>query len=640
MRRMKFLSLLLLLLPPLVAAQKRVVNDSGSAPLISVKDFFRNPDKTGFALSPDGDYFAFLQPWEKRLNIFVQQVGSDTASRVTEAKERDIRGFAWKGSRRLIFVQDRGGDENFHLYSVNLDGSDLKDLTPFGKLRAQIVDELEMDKSEILVGLNKRVPQVSDVYRINVNSGEMRMVAENTGNITGWQTDWDGKLRLATSTDGINSTLQYRKTEEESFSPVLTTTFSDTVSTLCFTFDNQHVYMATDVGRDKTALVEYDLENRKEIRKIFEHPTVDVRNLIVSRKRKRLTGVSYDTDKIHYTFFDKEREELQRELDARLPGYEVRVAGFNKTEDRCLVRSFSDRSLGAYYLYTVKARQLDKLADVSPWIRESELAEMRPISYQSRDGLTIHGYLTLPKNVAPKNLPVVVYPHGGPWSRNSWGYNAEVQFLANRGYAVLQMNFRGSTGYGRKFWAASFKQWGRAMQDDVTDGVRWLIRQSIADPRRIGIYGASFGGYVALVGLSSTPDLYACGVDYVGVSNLFTFMKSMPAHWTPYLAMIYEMVGDPERDEALLREVSPVFHADQIKAPLLVAQGANDPRVNRNESDQMVAALKARGIDVPYIVKDNEGHGFSNEENRFSFYHAMEEFLAKYLGGRLELSKN
>jgi dipeptidyl aminopeptidase/acylaminoacyl peptidase len=277
---------------------------------------------------------------------------------------------------------------------------------------------------------------------------------------------------------------------------------------------------------------------------------------------------------------------------------------------------------------------------VSPWIKESEMAEMRPISYQSRDGLTIHGYITLPKNVAPKNLPAVILPHGGPWSRNSWGYSAEVQFLANRGYAVLQMNFRGSTGYGRKFWEASFKQWGRAMQDDVTDGVRWLIKQGIADPRRIGIYGASFGGYVALVGLSSTPDLYACAVDYAGVSNLFTLLKSIPAYWKPYLDMYYEMVGHPERDEALLREVSPVFHADRIKAPLLIAQGANDPRVNRNESDQMVAALKARGINVIYIVKDNEGHGFSNEENRFSFYRAMEEFLAKHLGGRLELSKH
>lgn len=636
-RRIRFLSLLiLLLLSPLAAAQqKRVVNGSGVAPLIPVQDFFRNPDKTSFALSPAGDYFAFLQPWERRMNIFVQQVGSNTVRRVTEARERDIGGFVWKDNQRIIFVQDKNGDENFHLYSVRSDGSDLKDLTPFEKTRAQMVDVLDMDESEILVGLNKRVPQVFDVYRINVNTGEMRMVAENPGNVTGWQTDWEGKLRIAITTDRVNSTILYRKVEQESFSPVLTTTFRDTVSPLYFTFDNKNIYMATNLGRDKSVIVEYDLENKREVKTIFEHPSVDVTNVLVSRSRKKLTGVSYTTNKFLYTFFDEQRESLQRELEARLPGYEVRVSGFNRAVDRCLVRTYSDRSLGAYYFYEIKSKQLEKLADVSPWIRESDLAEMKPISYQSRDGLTINGYLTLPKHIAVKRLPVVVYPHGGPWSRNSWGYNADVQFLANRGYAVLQMNYRGSTGYGREFWTASFKQWGRAMQDDVTDGVRWLIKQGIADPRRIGIYGASYGGYVALVGLSSTPDLYACGVDYVGVSNLFTFMKSIPAHWKPYLDMIYEMVGHPERDEALLREVSPVFHADRIKAPLLIAQGANDPRVNRNESDQMVAALKARGIDVPYIVKDNEGHGFSNEENRFSFYRAMEEFLAKHLGGRL-----
>lgn len=260
---------------------------------------------------------------------------------------------------------------------------------------------------------------------------------------------------------------------------------------------------------------------------------------------------------------------------------------------------------------------------------------MKPIKYQSRDGLTINGYLTLPKGVEAKNLPVVVNPHGGPWARNHWGFNPEVQFLVNRGYALLQMNFRGSTGYGREFWEISFKQWGRTMQDDITDGVKWLIDQGIADPQRIGIYGGSYGGYATLAGLTFTPDLYTCGVDYVGVSNLFTFMNTIPPYWEPYRQMWYEMVGDPEKDAEMMKAASPVFHVDKIKAPLFVAQGANDPRVNKDESDQMVAALKKRGIDVPYMVKDNEGHGFRNEENRFDFYREMEEFLAKHLGGRI-----
>ena len=384
----------------------------------------------------------------------------------------------------------------------------------------------------------------------------------------------------------------------------MTTSFKETFAPLVFTSDNKQLYVSTNIGRDKTAIVKYDVENKKELEKIYEHPEVDVTNLLSSRKRRVITGVSYTTDKSQYHFIDKQRADLQKDLERRLPGYEVRLAGCNREEDKCLVRTFTDRSRGAYYFYDLKSKDFRKLSDISPWLNEQDMAPMKPIKYQSRDGLTIHGYLTLPKGVAARNLPVVVNPHGGPWFRDQWGYNPEVQFLANRGYAVLQVNFRGSTGYGRKFWEASFKQWGKAMQDDITDGVQWLIKEGIADPKRVGIYGGSYGGYATLAGLTFTPDLYAAGVDYVGVSNLFTFIKAIPPYWKPYLEMIYEMVGHPEKDKDLLTAASPVFHSAKIKVPLLIAQGANDPRVNKAESDQMVEALKARGIEVPYIVKD------------------------------------
>ena len=308
----------------------------------------------------------------------------------------------------------------------------------------------------------------------------------------------------------------------------------------------------------------------------------------------------------------------------------------SKDETRIIVRTFSDKSRGAYYLYNRLTGELQKLAEVSPWLQETELADMQPIQYQSRDGLTIHGYLTLPKGLDPKNLPVVVNPHGGPWARDHWGFNPEVQFLANRGLAVLQMNFRSSTGYGKAFWQAGFKQWGRKMQDDITDGVQWLIRQGIADPKRVGIYGGSYGGYATLAGLTFTPDLYAGGVDYVGPSNLFTLLASLPAYWGLELQKFYEMVGDPVKDKALLTEISPLFHVDRIKAPLFVAQGAHDPRVKQAESDQIVAALRKRGVEVTYMVKENEGHGFHNEENRVAFYRAMEAFWGKYLHSRVE----
>ena len=637
--KIKALVLLLalsLLLPFSALAQKNAQVKSALPPLVPLKDFFRNPVKTSYSLSPNGEYLAFMQSWETRLNIFVEKIGTGQATRVTSAKARDIAGYAWKGDNRIVYVQDTGGDENFRLYAVSIDGSNPKDLTPFEKVRAQIIDRLEQNPNEILVSLNKREPRVFDVYRINVNTGEMQMIAENPGNYTGWATDWDGKLRIAVTTDGVNSTLMFRNNETDKFAPLVTTSFKETISPLLFTADNRQLYVATNIGRDKTAIVKYDPETKKELEKIYEHPEVDVTNLLSSRKRRVITGVSFTTDKTQYYFIDKQRADLQKDLERRLPGYEVRVAGFNDDEDKCLVRTFTDRSRGAYYFYDLKSKDFRKLADVSPWLNDQDMAPMKPIKYQSRDGLTIHGYLTLPKGVPARNLPVVVNPHGGPWYRDQWGYNPEVQFLANRGYAVLQVNFRGSIGYGRKFWEASFKQWGKAMQDDITDGVQWLIKQGIADPKRIGIYGGSYGGYATLAGLVFTPDLYAAGVDYVGVSNLFTFMKSIPPYWKPYLEMIYEMVGHPEKEKDLLTAASPVFHSDKIKVPLLIAQGANDPRVNKAESDQMVEALKKRGIEVPYIVKANEGHGFANEENRFDFYRAMEEFLGKHLGGRVE----
>ncbi len=605
-------------------------------PIIPMKDFFRNPTKISFSLSPDGQHFAFLKPWHKRLNIFVQKIGDTTETRITSAEARDIAGFAWANNQRIVYVQDKNGDENFKLYAVNIDGSNFKVLTPFDKVRVGLVDDLEDNPEEMIIQLNKRDPRVFDAYRINVNTGEMKMIARNPGNISQWITDWQGNIRLATTTDGVNTSLLYRENANKPFKTILTTSFKETMQPLFFTFDDDRViYAASNLGRDKIAIVKFDLPTAKEIEVIYQNPEVDVSTLLKSKKRKKITGVVYTTDKRHYHFFDEQRKQLQKELESKLPGYEVVVTSMNRNEDKVMVRTYSDKTRGSYYFYDLKSKELKKIADVSPWLKEEYMADMKPIQFKARDGLVIHGYLTLPKGVEPKNLPVVVNVHGGPWARDVWGFNPEVQFLANRGYAVLQINYRGSTGYGKKFWELSFKQWGKTMQDDITDGVKWLIKQGIADPKRIAIYGGSYGGYATLAGLAFTPDLYCCGVDYVGVSNLFTFMNTIPPYWKPYLDMFHEMVGDPKKDSLLLAEASPVLHADQIKAPLFIAQGAHDPRVNKAESDQMVEALRKRGIQVEYMVKENEGHGFHNEENRFDFYGAMEKFLAKHLGGRV-----
>lgn len=601
----------------------------------AVEDFFRNPEKVNFSLSPDGKFYAYMAPYKRMLNVYVREIGKEAEIQLTYDTLRSVYGFFWANNERILYIKDSGGDENMKLFGVNKDGSNLTALVDFPKVRTEMIDDLPDIDEFVIIGLNKRVPQVFDPYRLNVNTGELTMLAENPGNIVGWMTDHNGELRVAFAVvEGVNTSLLYRDTEKDPFREILQTTFKETMSPQFFTFDNKKLYAVSDLGRDKLAAVVFDPMLAKEEKVLYENTDYDVDQLVYSRARKVLTAARYTSWKRERFFFDSEFETMMNDLKSKLGDLEFDLVSNNKAEDKFLVLAHSDKSLGTYYLYDKRSGILEKISDITPWLDPEEMATMNPVEYASRDGLTIHGYLTLPKGYTmenAKNLPVVVNPHGGPWYRNQWGFNPEVQFLANRGYAVFQMNFRGSTGYGRKFWEASFKEWGRAMQDDITDGVNWLIDKGIADKERIAIYGASYGGYATLAGITKTPDLYAAAVDYVGVANMFTFMKTIPPYWEPQLQMFYEMVGDPVRDSLLLSEVSPVLHSDKITTPLFVAQGANDPRVNINESNQMVEALRNRGITVEYMVKEDEGHGFYNEKNQFDFYNAMDKFLAEHL---------
>ncbi|TVR79047.1 MAG: S9 family peptidase [Chitinophagaceae bacterium] len=606
--------------------------DEGSIP---VEHFFQNPVETGFQISPNGKYISYLSPYENRLNIHVKNRETGDVKRITDSEHRDIMAYFWANNDRLVYLNDRGGDENYRIYAVNKDGSNQRDLTPFEDVRAQIIDELEDIEDEMIIGLNKNNPQLHEPYRLNIVTGDLEQLAENTdmfNPIMGWLTDHDGKIRVALKIEGgVNTTLLYRETEEDEFQSVKTVPFTESISPLFFTFDNKNVYALSNLNRDKTAVVKMDIRTGEEIEEIYKNPDFDVSGLNYSRKRKVLTTVSFTSWKRERYVIDNEMKDVIKRLDREFDGYEYGITSSTKDENMMVVRTYSDRSLGSFYLYDRKADTFEFLAEVNPELNEEEMAEMKPVTYQSRDGLTIHGYLTLPVGKEAENLPVVVNVHGGPWARDNWGFNPEVQLLANRGYAVFQMNFRGSTGYGKEFWMSSFKQWGQTMQDDVTDGVKWLIDEGIADPDRIAIYGASYGGYAALAGLTLTPELYACGISYVGVSNLFTFLKTIPPYWEPLLDMMHEMVGHPEKDSIMFRENSPFYQVDNIQAPLFVAQGAKDPRVNKAESDQIVNALRERNISVPYLVKENEGHGFLNEENRFEFYKAMSGFLRMHL---------
>ncbi len=602
--------------------------------LIPLRDFFKNPEASNYQISPDGKWISFLKPYEHRMNVFVKEnkEGADEI-RLTSSTDRDIPNYFWKGNNYVIYTRDFGGDENFHVFTVDIKSKAEKDVTNFPNTRAEVIDPLENVKDdEIIISHNLRDKKVFDVFRLNIKTGKLALLAQNPGTITGWVTDHNGKLRLAVESEGLNYHILYRDSEGQKFSKILSFTYKDHFAPMFFTFDNKNLYASSNLNRDKAAIVEFDLKLKKEMKIVYQHPDVDVEELNYSRKRKVLTSVRLTTWKIIPQFMDPITENIFNKVAEKMIGKEVRFVSATKNEDLFVVRTISDRTLGGFYIYDSKKDELKLLANVAPWLDEEKLSATKPVSYQSRDGLTINGYLTLPKNKKGKNLPIVINPHGGPWARDIWGYNPTVQFLASRGYGVLQMNFRGSTGYGKSFLLASYKQWGLKMQDDIADGVNWLIQEGVADKDKVCIYGGSYGGYATLSGLVRNPELYACGIDYVGVSNLFTFMNTIPPYWLTELEKLYEMVGHPEKDKAQLTATSPALNADKIKAPLLVVQGAKDPRVNKAESDQMVQALEKRGIKVQYIVKDNEGHGFRNEENRFEFYEAMEAFLKKNIG--------
>ncbi|MFH1223110.1 MAG: S9 family peptidase [Pseudomonadota bacterium] len=613
-----------------LAASSNSFSNIEAKKLIPIKDLFKNPENASYEISPNGKKLAWLAPYKTRMNILVD------GKRITDVTDRDIASYMWKGNDYIVYSRDFGGDENYQLFSVNLKTGKIKALTPFKKVRSSIIDDLEdISSDEILIGMNKDNPELFDAYRLNIKTGEIRLEVRNFSKITSWETDHNSVIRIAIANNGAGKDIYYRPDNKSDFKKIMSIGFKDYFAPFFFTFDNKNIYAESNLGRDKSVVVEYDLEKKKEIKVIFQNSDVDVENLSYSKKRKVLTAASYYTEKLQRVFFDDKIKNIFNKVSSKLPkGVEINLTSNNKNEDKFIVRTYSDKNPGSYYLYGAKKNELKKLSDVNPLIKPSEMAEMIPVQYKARDGLTIHAYLTVPKVAKAKNLPVVINPHGGPWARDYWGFDRETQFLANRGYAILHPNFRGSTGYGKKFWTASFKQWGLKMQDDISDGVKWLIEQKIADPKRIAIYGGSYGGYATLAGMTFTPELYACGVDYVGISNLFTFMDTIPPYWRPGIDMWHEMVGDPKKDKKLFEKTSPIFHADRIAAPLMIAQGANDPRVNINESNQMVDALKKRGIKVPYLVKKNEGHGFRNEENRFEFYRMMEKFLGECIGNK------
>jgi dipeptidyl aminopeptidase/acylaminoacyl peptidase len=618
-------------------------------PLIDRELIFGNPEIVNAVLSPDGKYLAFQKPWHDTRNIYVKGVDEpfNAARLLTTETKRPVPGYFWtRNSEYILYVKDNDGDENFNIYAVDpaakpaagAETPPSRDLTGLKGVRVAIYDLPKSDPGVIYIGLNDRDKAWHDLYKLKLSTGEKTLLRKNTERIAAWTFDLQGNLRMA-SRSAENGDTEILRVDADKFTKVYSCNVFEQWDIVRFQKDGKRAYLVTNRGADLdlTALELFDPETGKtELVESDPLKRVDFGTAVFSEATDELTNTNYEDDRVRRYFRDKRFEADFKWLGKNLPGQDVRRVSVTNDEQLWLILANSDIEPGESYLFDRTNHSLSLQFKVRENLPRGSLAEMKPVSYKSSDGLLIPAYLTLPKGIPAKNLPAIIFPHGGPWGRDVWGYNAYAQFLANRGYAVLSMNFRGSAGYGKKFIDAGNNEWGRKMQDDVTWGAEYLIAEGIADPKRVGIFGGSYGGYATLAGVAFTPDVYAAAVDLFGPSNLITLLNSIPPYWEAGRQMFYRRMGDPTTPEgkALLVERSPLTSAAKIKTPLMIAQGANDPRVNHAESEQIVIALRDRGFPVEYLLIPDEGHGFARPVNNMASLMAAENFLAKYLGGR------
>jgi len=633
-------------MPGAVSAQQKA-----QPPLIDRELFFGDPEIAAAQISPDGKFIAFIKPFKGTRNVWVKTTEApfESAKPVTADTKRPIPTYFWsRDSKYILFVQDKAGDENYLVYAVNpgeapAAGQDVpaaRNLTDLKGVRAQIALVPRSEPDAIYVGVNDRDKAWHDLYKVKISTGERALVRQNTERIVGWTFDLKDQLKLATRV-ADNGDTEVLRVDDKGFTKVYSCTVFESCGPVRYHKDGQRVYFITNKGAgvDLTQLVLFNPVTAKED-KVESDPLnrVDLTDMAFSELQDELIATTYEDDRNRIYWKDKVFEADFKLIQKQVPGKDVAFGSSTTDERLWLLTAFSDTEPGERYLFDRQSKKLTLQYRVREKLNRDYLAPMKAVRYKSSDGLEIPAYLTLPKGAVPKNLPVVIHPHGGPWARDSWGYDTFAQFFANRGYAVLQPNFRGSTGFGKKFLDAGNKQWGDKMQDDITWGVKYLVAEGIVDPKRVGIMGGSYGGYATLAGVTFTPDLYAAAVDFVGPSSLITLLENIPPYWEAARQLFYQRMGDPTNPEgkAQLERQSPINSATKIKTPLLVVQGANDPRVTKREADQIVIALRDRGYPVEYINAPDEGHGFARPINNLAMVTTTEKFLAKYLGGRYQ----
>ena len=631
----------------------------------SVEDFFRNSDFASLQLSPNGEWLAAIGPYEGRRNLFSMRLSDRKSARLTSLRSkgreefnRDIAFFFWANDERLIFGIDADGNESFSLYAVNRDGTGQRELFKGDRgivlfpTYTRLLDRLRDDPDHILVTNNERNKFYPDVFRMNIHNGRMTRVETNPGYVQGWMTDWDGNVRFAVGhpdsrgralEDGelLRQLSYYRPAVDSEWQVAHSTHFFDgsVFLPVAFTADNKSLYVATNEGRDTTALYNFDPETGQLGEMILADDRADVGpGLAISPKDHRPLWVSWQYELPEQAMLDEEFATLQATIDGAFPDHVNRITSMSRDEGRMLIRSSSDRDPGTYYLYDKAAGTIEFFAQPRRWIDPKDMSAMTPIRYEARDGEKINGYLTVPAGAEAKDLPLIINPHGGPYGiRDYWRYNTETQFLANRGYAVMQINYRGSGGYGQRFMDIAWQKWGLEMQDDITDGVLWAIEQGIADPDRICIYGASYGGYATMAGITKTPELYRCAVNYVGVVDLVALLDYHHRFREGNYIQAWgkRAIGDRRKDRERLLATSPINHLDKIRVPLYVVHGKRDPRVPHDtQFIPLIRKLRGTEIDYKTMVKNKEGHGFQKEGNRVGLYSELEQFFAEHIGGR------
>jgi len=606
-------------------------------PLVPREVLFGNPERVSPRISPDGARLAWIAPDEGVLNVWVSPIAGGVGAPVTEDRDRGIRTYFWAhDNQHILYEQDNGGDENWRLYAVDLTTGETRDLTPFDGVQARVEHVDKHFPDDVLVGINKDNPQLHDVYRLHLPTGELTKVVENPG-FVGFIADGQFRVRggLAPKPDG-GMAVMVRDDEESEWRPILEIDQEDALTTtpLEFTLDGKGLWAVSSKGFNTGQLVLINCDNGVQ-RLVVGDPAYDVSGVHLNPDSKAPEFVTYTKDRLEYQILDPNVMIDLAVLQSIGEG-DMSLIDADDSDRVWLAAYTNDDGPVSYFAFDRRTQDARFLFDHQPELKKYQLAMNEPFEFPSRDGLQIHGYLHFPLGVPRDKLPTVLLVHGGPWARDTWGYDPQAQWLANRGYLVVQVNFRGSTGYGKSFVSAGDREWGAKMHDDLLDAVAWVVDQGYADPERVGIFGGSYGGYAALVGATFTPELFACAVDLVGPSNLKTLIESIPPYWAPMIATFHTRVGNPDTEEDFLWSRSPLSRVDNVSIPLLIAQGANDPRVKQAESEQIVAALREKGIDHEYLLFEDEGHGFAKPENRIRFYAQAERFLAQHLGGRRE----